>query len=119
MVFLLLLTFQMVTGMIRAGTDIYYPPFGHLAASYVAAEGVSPSQIKPYDDTGTNADKMAELKAFKSPFGTLHIYAAYVLWLLILIHVVAVVRAETGGEGTLVSAMISGKKHLPGKPVDQ
>lgn len=119
LVLFLLLTFMMVTGMIRAGTDIYYPPFGHFAASYVAAEGVSPSLIKPYDDTGTDVDKMAELKAFKSPFGTFHIYGAYILWLLVLVHIVAVVRVETGGEGTLVSAMFSGKKHLPRKPVDQ
>ena len=119
LVLLSLLTLMMVTGMIRAGTDIYYPPFGHFAASYVAAEGVSPSQIMPYDKTGTNADKMAELKAFKSPFGSIHIYGAYVLWLLVLIHIIAVVRAETGGEGTLVSAMFSGKKYLPRKPVDE
>jgi Ni/Fe-hydrogenase 1 B-type cytochrome subunit len=119
LVMLLLLTFMMFTGLIRAGTDIYYPPFGYLAASYVAAEGVSPSQIKPYDSTGTDADKMAELKAFKSPIGTLHVYTAYLLWLLVLIHIIAVVRAETGGEGTLVSAMFSGKKHLPRDPVDQ
>ena len=97
----------------------YYPPFGHFAASYVAAEGVSPAQIKPYDKTGTDADKMADLKAFKSPIGTVHVYGAYILWLLVLIHIIAVVRAETGGEGTLVSAMFSGKKHLPREPVDQ
>lgn len=119
LVMLLLLTFMMFTGMIRAGTDIYYPPFGHFAASYVAAEGVSPSQIKPYDSSGTDADRMAQLKAFKSPLGTLHIYAAYLLWLLVLIHIIAVVRVEVSGEGTLVSAMFSGRKHLPGKPVDQ
>ncbi|MBE9544836.1 MAG: cytochrome b/b6 domain-containing protein [Proteobacteria bacterium] len=119
LVLLALLTFMMVTGMIRAGTDIYYPPFGHLAASFVAAEGVSPTQIKPYDTTGTDAGKMAELKAFKSPIGTVHIYGAYLLWLLVLIHVIAVVRAETGGEGTLISAMFSGKKHLPRKPEDE
>lgn len=119
LVFLSLLTFMMVTGMIRAGTDIYYPPFGHFAASYVAEEGVSPATIKPYDETGTNADKMAELKAFKSPFGTTHIYGAYLLWLLVLVHVIAVIRVESTGAGTLVSSMFSGKKHLPRKPVDQ
>lgn len=119
LVLLSLLTFMMVTGMIRAGTDIYYPPFGHFAASFVAAEGVSPSQIKPYDNTGTDAGKMAQLKAFKSPFGTIHIYGAYLLWLLVLIHIIAVVRAEASGEGTLISAMFSGKKHLPREPVDQ
>lgn len=119
LVFLSLLTFMMVTGMIRAGTDIYYPPFGYFAAKHVAEEGVSPAAIKPYDATGTNAEKMAELKAFKSPIGTTHIYGAYLLWLLVLAHVIAVVRAEATGEGTLVSSMFSGKKHLPRKPVDQ
>jgi cytochrome b len=119
LVLLTLLTVMMVTGMTRAGTDIYYPPFGKIAARYVAAEGVSISQIRPYDKTGTNADKLAELQAFKKPFGMIHIYTAYVLWLLILVHVVAVIRAEARGEGTLVSAMFSGKKYLPREPEDQ
>jgi len=119
LVMLLLLTVQMVTGLIRAGTDIYYPPFGNIAANYVAAQGVLPSQIKPYDETGTDADRMAELKAFKSPIGSTHIYGAYILWLLILVHLLAVIRSDTGGEGTLISAMFSGKKHLPRDPVDQ
>ncbi len=119
MVMLLLMTIMMVTGMIRAGTDIYYPPFGNIAANYVATLGVSPSQIRPYDKTGTNTKRMAELQAFKKPFGIIHIYSAYVLWLLVLIHLVAVIGAEARGEGTLVSAMFSGKKHLPREPEDQ
>ncbi len=116
---LLLLTVQMTTGLIRAGTDIYYPPFGNVAANHVAAEGVLPSQIMPYDSTGTDPDKMAELKAFKKPFGMIHIYTAYVLWLLILVHLFAVIRVDAGGEGTLVSSMFSGNKHLPREPEDQ
>lgn len=119
LVLLLLLTIMMVTGMVRAGTDIYYPPLGSLFASQVAADGVSPSAIKPYDDTGTDAGKLAELKAFKEPFGEVHVYTAYVLWLMVLIHLVAVIRADNGGEGTLISAMFSGKKHLPREPADQ
>jgi len=114
-----LLTVMMVTGLVRAGTDIYYPPFGTTAAEYVAAEGVSLNDIKPYDKTGTDADKLAELQAFKKPIGTIHIYAAYLLWLLILLHLVAVIRADAGGEGTLISAMFSGKKYLPRKPEDR
>jgi Ni/Fe-hydrogenase 1 B-type cytochrome subunit len=118
LVLVLFLTGMMVTGMIRAGTDIYYPPFGNIAANYVATDGVSPSEIKPYDETGTNADRLAEVQAFKKPIGMIHVYGAYVLWLLILIHVVAVIRAETNAEGTLISAMFSGKKHLPREPED-
>ncbi len=118
LVMMLLMTMMMITGMIRAGTDIYYPPFGSTAASYVAAQGVSPSQIKPYDETGTDADRLAELQAFKKPVGTIHIYGAYVLWLLVFLHIFAVARAEARGEGTLISAMFSGKKHLPSEPED-
>jgi cytochrome b len=113
-----LLTVMMVTGMTRASTDIYYPPFGKSVASYVAAEGVSIAQIKPYDTNGTDADKLANLQAFKKPFGLIHIYTAYILWLLIVVHIIAVVRVETRGEGTLISSMFSGKKHLPREPED-
>ena len=118
LVMLLLLSVMMVTGLVRAGTDIYYPPFGQFAAIHVAAEGVSPSQIKPYDETGTDADKYAELQAFKKPFGKIHVYTAYLLWLLILLHVVVVIRTDAGGQGTLVSSMFSGKKYLPREPED-
>ena len=119
LVMLLLLTSMMATGLVRAGTDIYYPPFGHFVQTYVAAEGVSPSQIKPYDKTGTDADKYDKLQAFKKPYGNIHIYGAYTLWLLILVHLIAVIRADAGGQGTLISSMFSGKKHLPREPVDQ
>jgi len=115
---MLLLTIMMVTGMVRAGTDIYYPPFGDFMAKYVAAEGVSFDQIKPYDETGTDADKYASLQAFKKPWGTVHVYTAYLLWLMILVHLVAVTRTETGGQGTIVSSMFSGKKYLPREPED-
>jgi len=118
LVLMLLMTMMMITGMIRAGTDIYYPPFGSIAASHVAAEGVSSSAIKPYDKTGTDAEKMAELQAFKKPVGVIHIYGAYVLWLLVFLHIFAVTRAEARGEGTLVSAMFSGKKQLSREPQD-
>lgn len=118
LVMFLLLTTIMVTGLVRAGTDIYYPPFGDFAASYVAAEGVSPDQIMPYDETGTEPEKYARLKAFKGPFGDVHIYGAYLLWFLILVHLINVIRADAKGHGTLISAMFSGKKHLPREPQD-
>ena len=115
----LLMTTIMVTGMVRAGTDIYYPPFGDFMAQYVAAEGVDAADIKPYDDTGTDPEKYAKLRAFKGPFGTVHIYGAYLLWFLILVHLFNVIRADARGHGTLISAMFSGKKHLPRPPVDE
>ncbi|MGD9020645.1 MAG: cytochrome b/b6 domain-containing protein [Lysobacterales bacterium] len=113
-----LLSVIMVTGMVRAGTDIYYPPFGEFMAEYVAAEGVDGDTIMPYDETGTDPTKLDKLKAFKGPFGTVHIYGAYLLWLMIVVHLFNVIRADARGHGTLISAMFSGKKHLPREPED-
>ena len=118
LVMLLLMTVMMATGLTRAATDIYYPPFGHFAAAWVAAQDMPPEQIKPYDNTGTDPDRMAQLQAFKKPVGTIHLYGAYVLWFLILVHIIAVIRTETAGNGSIVSAMFSGKKYLPREPVD-
>lgn len=115
----LLMTVIMVTGLVRAATDIYYPPFGGMAAEFVAAEGVSPATIKPYDKTGTDPEKYAELRAFSGVYGQIHVYGVYVLWLLILIHIMAVVMTETSARGTIISSMFSGRKHLPRPPVDQ
>jgi len=118
MFMLLLLTVMLVTGIVRAGTDIYYPPLGGVFASQVAAEGISPADIKPYDKTGTDPARLEKLQTFKGPFGDIHVYTAYILWFMILLHVAAVIRLDSGGQGTLISAMFSGRKHLPREPED-
>jgi len=107
-----------VTGLVRAGTDIYYPPFGASFAQQIAADGVDPATIKPYDKTGTDPVKAKELSAFKGPFGSIHIYTSYFLMFLILLHILVVVRTEIKEGGSLVSAMFSGKKALSRDPED-
>lgn len=114
----LLLVTMAVTGLVRAGTDIYYPPFGTWAQAYVAAEGVSPAEIKPYDESRVNPDKFAGLKAFKSPFGKVHLYTAYTLLAMLILHIAAVIIAEKREGGALISAMFTGKKYLQGQPED-
>ncbi len=109
----------LVSGMIRAGTDIYYPPFGGAVTSYIVADGVDPATLIPYDKTGVDPEKYAAMKAFKSSFGKIHLYGAYLLWVLVLIHIAAVVRSEVAGEGDLVSGMISGNKILAREPTDK
>jgi len=115
---MLLLISQAVTGLIRAGTDIYYPPFGSIFAAQVAAEGVDPATIKPYDKTGTDATKYKALKEFKHIYGEIHYYTFFALLVMILLHIFAVVRAEITGGGGLVSAMFSGRKILSKEPED-
>ncbi|MEJ1338765.1 MAG: cytochrome b/b6 domain-containing protein [Candidatus Sedimenticola sp. (ex Thyasira tokunagai)] len=104
-VIMLALVVMAVTGLVRAGTDIYYPPFGSSFAQQIAAEGVDAATIKPYDKTGTDTVAYKELKAFKGPFGAVHIYTSYFLMFLILLHILVVVRTEIREGGSLVSAL--------------
>jgi Ni/Fe-hydrogenase 1 B-type cytochrome subunit len=115
---LLLLIIMAGTGLIRAGTDIYYPPFGAYVAEFVAAPNTDPDSLIPYDPTGTDAEKVDRLKAFKGPFGIIHLYTAYILMFIIVVHIAAVVYTEVREGGGIISAMFTGKKVLSGKPVD-
>lgn len=115
---LLLMLVLAGSGLIRAGTDVYYPPFGGFVAEHVATDGVDPASLRPYDKTGTDPQRMAELRAFKGPFGELHQYAAFLLMALIVIHILFVVRAEIKEGDGLVSAMINGSKRVTSQPVD-
>ena len=110
-IFLCLIT-KDVTDLIRAGTDIYYPPFGSMAAEYVAQPGVDPGSLVPYDTSAVDKEKYDALKAFKKPFGTIHIYTSYFLMFLIVVHIAAVIRVETKEGGGIISAMFTGKKLL-------
>ena len=107
-----------ITGLVRAGTDVYFPPFGNAVLEYIAAPDTDISQIQPYQAAGTVTEKVDNLKAFKKPFGSVHLYSAWALILLIVIHIIAVVRMEVKEGGSLISAMFSGKKILSEKPVD-
>ncbi len=114
-----LLFILLFSGLIRAGTDIYYPPFGSTVSGYIAADGTDPSSLLPYKNEGVNKEKMASLKAFKSPIGKIHLYTAYFLMFLIVIHITAVVRAEVKEDDHLISSLFSGKKIVTEKPQDE
>ena len=44
---LLLLLVQLATGLVIAGTDLFWPPFDHWFAPWVAAPGVDPAIVQP------------------------------------------------------------------------
>ncbi|QYK02486.1 cytochrome b/b6 domain-containing protein [Shewanella psychrotolerans] len=115
---MVLLVTIMFTGLIRAGTDIYYPPLGGLVSDYIAANGVDGASLKPYDETGVDNQKVAQIKPFKSLAGEVHVYSVYLLILIILVHIAGVIVAEIKHQPGLVSAMISGKKRLNRPPED-
>jgi len=116
---MLTLTLIMATGLFRAGTDIYYPPFGSAITQYIAADGVDATSIKPYDETGVDKSKLAEIKPVKSIAGKVHLYSVYFLMILIGLHVAAVIQAERRHQPGIISAMFSGKKSIKGKIEDE
>lgn len=117
-VLLLLLVTQAVTGLVLAGTDIYFPPFGSSIAAWIAAPGVDPSTIIPYSKTGVDPAALAAMRSFRSPFVTVHYWTFFALLAAISFHIVGVVVSERREGGGLVSAMITGRKVFDRKPVD-
>lgn len=115
---LLLLLVQAVTGLVLAGTDIYYPPLGSWIADWVAAPGIDPATLQPGNKTMVDTAAWEEMRAFRKPFITLHEWVFFVLSAAIVIHIAAVVFGEIKERVGLVSAMIHGNKALPGPPVD-
>lgn len=116
---LLVLTLQAITGLVLAGTDLFYPPIGSWIANWVAAAEVDPAILVPYAPELYDESAYAAMRSFRKPFITLHYYGFYVMLALILMHILGVVVTELREGGNLVSAMFSGRKILNETPADQ
>ena len=117
-VLFLLLTVQAISGLVLAGTDIFYPPLGAWIAEWVAGPGIDPATLLPYSPEMYDAAAWESMRAFRKPFITAHYYCFYALAVMIVVHIAAVVITELKSGGGIVSAMFSGRKVLDDKPVD-
>jgi len=77
----------------------------------IAADQMPPSSLKPYDETQLDAEKFQAMKVFKSPFGKLHLYTAYTLLGMLLLHIAAVIVTDKREGGAIISAMFTGKNN--------
>ena len=110
---MLSLSIQMISGLVIAGTDIYYPPFGQYFASSIAQDKNKVELIKPYSKENVDAGAYKEMRSLRKPFITAHVYSFYFLLLLIPLHILAVLLAERREKHSIVSSMIHGYKYLP------
>lgn len=117
-VLFVLLAVQALSGLVLAGTDLFYPPLGGWIADAVAAPGVDPATLVPYAPALYDAAAYESMRAVRAPFVAVHEYGFFVLVGAAALHIGAVVFSELRHGGTLVSAMFSGRKVLPGEPVD-
>lgn len=113
-----LLLIQAASGLVLAGTDLYWPPFGPWFAAGVAAPGVDPSLVVPGASQLIDQNAYAAMRAFRSTFVLVHEYGFYALAVLIVFHVAAVVVTEIREGGNITSAMFTGRKILSRPPPD-
>ena len=115
MVFALLslMLIQMISGLVIAGTDIYYPPFGKYFAMSIATDKQNVEVIKPYSKVNVDDVAYKEMRDIRKPFITAHVYSFYCLIFLIPLHILGVIIAERRERTALISSMITGYKYLP------
>jgi len=117
LLFLLLLV-QGATGLVIAGTDLFWPPFGHWFAAWVAAPGVDPTLVVPGATDLIDKSSYEAMRAFRSPFVDVHEFGFYALAVVIVLHLIAVVTTEVHEGGSITSAMFTGRKILSRPPPD-
>ena len=115
----LLLLIQAVSGLVLAGTDIFYPPLGSWIAGWVAAPGVDPASLQAYSPQMYDEAAWEEMRAFRKPFITTHYYSFYAMIVMIVVHIAGAVMAELKEGGSIISAMFTGKKTLSEEPADE
>lgn len=118
-ILLFLLLVQAVTGLVLAGTDIFYPPFGGWIAEWIAAPGVDPKNLQPYAKLMFDETAYEAMRAFRKPFISIHYYGFYTLIAFAVLHIAAVVLSEVREDTNLISSMFSGNKVLSEEPVDK
>jgi cytochrome b len=118
-VLLLLLLVMAATGLMLAGTDLFYPPVGRWIANWVAAPGVDPATLVPYAPDMLDKSAYAAMRSFRAPIGQIHDYGFYTLLAFACVHIAAVVVTELRGGGSLLSAMFTGRKILSSPPADR
>lgn len=114
----LLLTVQAATGLVLAGTDIYFPPLGGWVTAWIAAPGTDPATLVPYNMSGIDKASWDAMREFRSPIVAIHYWVFFGLLAAIALHIAGVVWAEIREGGGLISAMFTGAKIFDRKPVD-
>jgi Ni/Fe-hydrogenase 1 B-type cytochrome subunit len=111
---LLLLSTQALTGLVLAGTDLYMPPFGNMIADWVTiGDANSLANLAPGSKEFVDSVAYDDMRAFRKPIVTTHLYVFYILMIAIGLHIIGVVVGEFRERSGLISAMITGEKMIP------
>lgn len=84
---------NIVTGLVFATTDLYFPPFGGPLLDYVAADNVE-ATVENVRSGGFDQGRMNKVRKFKRPFATVHLWGAVLIVTIALFHVAGVTLTE-------------------------
>lgn len=115
---LLVVVLLAVSGLVLAGTDLFYPPFGRWFARWVAAPGVDPAALAPNSPAMYDKAAYDGMRNFRKPFMAVHLYGSYTLMALAVLHVIGVIITEVRERSSIISATFTGRKVVAGTPVD-
>jgi cytochrome b len=90
----LLLSVNILSGMIRAGTDLYFPPVGPIVQAFIVKDGADPSMIKPGEGEYIDESRYKVVKKAKKPFGSIHYYGGLLIIGVALFHMMGVISRE-------------------------
>ena len=113
-VLFILLAAQIVSGLILVGIDLFAPPPGQ-PLSGATSSFPNPTPPLPWAIAWSAEDA----QALRASLHAVHFYGFYLLVIAVIQHVVAVIITEVREGGDLVSAMLTGRKSLPGRPEDE
>lgn len=114
-----LLMLLATNGLVLAGTDLFYPPFGHSIAKWVAAPGVAPGSLMPNSPDMYDKASFDSMRSLRKPFILTHVYGFYTLLVVVALHIAGVVITEVRERSNIISATFTGRKIIPGEPVDE
>lgn len=77
-----------------------------------------PASLQPYASSTYNAAAYDSMRELRKPIVTTHLYTFYVISAVIILHISAVVITELREGGNIVSAMLTGRKTISGRPQD-
>ncbi|MDB4973036.1 MAG: cytochrome b [Myxococcaceae bacterium] len=110
---LVLLSIAVVTGFVRASTDLYFPPLGGTVAAYVARDGISPTELTPLRKDLLDPERGGRVMRWKVEIGTVHRASALAVMVWLVLHVVGVVLKDARQRGAVLSSMVTGRKVVP------
>ncbi len=114
-----LLGTQMITGLVLAGTDLYFPPFGHEFAEWATGSGEDHAGLVglvPGAKEMLDPEGYAAMRRFREPFIEIHEIGFWAMLVAIVLHIGAVVVSDIKEGNGLISAMFSGRKVFSEEP---